>query len=116
MGREESKRIPPWAERERGRDIAWIQENLHIFWPAASKGFEESGRGAIVTDTTTLVRHGGEESNPFAYIPAEQIYAREWLDAIRMVREYDPSWELVTVLLKEGRESAYRIAVPSQKR
>jgi hypothetical protein len=116
MGREEAKSIPPWAARERGRDIAWIQENWHIFWPAAANGFEESGRSAIVTDTTTLVRHGGGESNPFAYLPAEEIYGREWLDAIRMVREYAPRWELVTVLLKGSRESACRIGVPSQKK
>lgn len=109
MGRDESGRIPPWAERERGRDLAWIQENWHIFWPAAAKGFEESGRGAIVSDTTTLVKHGRGESNPFAYLPASEIEQQKWSDVIRMVEAYDPSWELVCVLLKQGRESAYRV-------
>ncbi len=115
MPERDPKRIPPWAERERGRDLAWIQENWHILWPAAAKGFEESGRGAIVTDTTTLIKHEKGESNPFAYLPAEEIYAHEWLDAIRMVREYDPTREIVTVLLKGDRQSAYRVGLPAQK-
>ena len=33
-------------------------------------------------------------------------------DTQRMVREYDPSWEMVTVLLKShDRTSAYRVGV-----
>ncbi len=114
--RGESKRIPPWAERERGRDLAWIQENLHIFWPAATKGFETSGRGAIVSDTTTLIKHEGGESNPFAYLPASEIERHRWSDVIRMVKAYEPDWEFVCVLLKQDRESAYRVGVPQQKK
>ncbi len=116
MSERDPKRIPDWAKRERGRDLAWIAENVHIFFPAARRGFEESGRGAIVTDTTTLVKHERGESNPFAYVPAEELAKSEWVDAIRMVREYDPSWEFVAVLLKKGRESTYRIGVPAQKK
>ena len=89
---------------------------MHIFCPAAAKGFEESGRGAIVSDTTTLVKHEGGESNPFAYLPASEIEQQEWNDVIRMVKAYEPDWEFVCVLLKQGRESAYRVGVPSEKK
>jgi hypothetical protein len=110
------KQIPDWAKRERASDLAWLAENLHVFFPAARAGFEQVGRGAIVTDTTTLVKHSGGESHPFAYMPAEEIYRSEWVDAIRMVKAYDPTWELVAVLLKQGRESVYRLGVPSAKK
>jgi hypothetical protein len=116
MPEREPRKIPEWAKRERASDLAWIAENLHVFFPAARAGFEQVGRGAIVTDTTTLVKHERGESHPFAYVPSEEIYKGEWLDAIRMVREYDPSWEFVAVLLKQGRESAYRIGVPAQRK
>jgi len=33
--------IPDWAKRERTNDLVWIQDNLHIFLPAASAGFEQ---------------------------------------------------------------------------
>jgi hypothetical protein len=116
MSERGSERIPDWAKRERVSDLAWIQENWHVFFPAAQRVYEQSGRGALVTDTTTLIRHGGGESNPFAYLPAQEIERQEWRDVIRMVRAYDPSWELVCVLLKRGRESAYRIGIPSQEK
>jgi hypothetical protein len=115
MPERDGKRIPPWAERERGRDLAWIQENVHIFFPAAQQGFAESGRGAIVSDTTTLVQHEGGLSNLFAYMLLDVIEERRWQDVIRMVKAYEPDWEFVCVLLKQDRESAYRVGVPAQK-
>jgi hypothetical protein len=39
--------------------------------------FEQVGRGVIVTDTTTLVKLQGAESNPFTYVPSEEIYKGE---------------------------------------
>ena len=110
------REIPQWAQRERTQDLAWVGENLHIFWPAARQGFEEFGRGALVSDTTTLVKHSGGESHPFVYLPSSEIEEHEWQDIIRMVKAYDPSWEFVAVLLKQGRESAYRIGVPSARK
>ncbi len=112
---ESGKSIPPWAEQERSSDLAWIGENLHVFWPAAQEGFNQSGRGAIVTDTTTLVKHPGAESHPFAYLALSAIEEQRWGDVIRMVKAYNPSWEFVVVLLKEKRESAYCIGVPSRR-
>ncbi len=114
----EQRQIPDWAIRERTRDFSWIQENLHVFLPAAQQGFQASGRGALVIDTTTLVRHEKGKSHPFVYLAEKAIEEKESLvDALRMVRAYDPSWEFVTVLLKpQDRESTYRIGVPSQKK
>lgn len=111
------KHIPEWAKRERETDLSWIQDNLPVFLPAAQQGFQDSGRGALVIDTTTLVRHENGMSNPFVYWPEKAIEEKETLvDALRMVRAYDPTWELVTVLLKpQDRESTYRIGVPTLK-
>jgi hypothetical protein len=117
----ESKRIPAWAERERLRDLSWIADNLHLFWPSAQQGFETSGRGAIVTDTTTLVEHPGGKSHPFVYLTSDvfEKFHHEGLfseDYLRLIREYQPGWEFVAVLLKNGRESAYRIGIPSERK
>ncbi len=125
MPEHEPKPIPNWAAQERTRDLEWIGENLHLFWPAAEQGYKQVGRGAILADTSTLVLPVGGQSHPFFYISQQQIEeARHWKvgrtegvgvfqDALRMVRTYDPSWEFVAVLFKGGRESAYRIGVPA---
>lgn len=103
------KRLPEWAERERAGDLEWIGENLHVFWPVAQQAYEELGRGAIVVDITS--RPTGE-GHPFGYFPQEAIEEQGDEDAIRMVVEYDPTWEMVTVLLKtEDRVSTYRVGV-----
>ncbi len=111
--------IPEWASQERTQDLAWIQENLHIFFPAARQGFQDVGRGAIVSDTTVLVQHQAGESHPFAYLPLNVFEAHKkegvWDDVVRMVSGYEPEWELVCVLLKNGRESAYCIGLPQLK-
>ena len=52
---ERKQRVPDWAERERGGDLAWIRENLQVFWPLAQRGYQAVGRGAIVVDTTDNV-------------------------------------------------------------
>ena len=109
MTERERGRFPAWAERERTGDLAWIKENLHVFWPVAQQGYEEHGRGAIVVDTTS--RPAGE-GHPFGYLPQVVVEQQGDEDAQRMVREYDPTWEMVTVLLKtHDRTSTYRIGV-----
>ena len=113
MTERERGRFPAWAETGRAGDLGWIRENLHVFWPAAEMGYEELGRGAIVVDTTS--RPTGE-GHPFGYLPQEKVEETADEDAQRMVREYDPAWELVTVLLKShDRVSVYRIGVISRK-
>mgnify|MGYP001258251378 CR=1 FL=1 len=111
MPHPEHNQIPSWAERERFDDLYWIGENLHIFWPVAHHGFEELGRGAIVVDTSSRPTGVG---HPFGYFPRESVEEYGDQDTLRMIREYDPTWELVTVLLKpRDRSSTYRIGVPS---
>src|SRR6476646_444734 len=102
--------IPEWAEHERLSDMAWIAENLHVLWPAAQTAFAALGRGAITVDTTSTPTNAG---HPFYYLTQEQVNELGDLDALRMVGAYDPTWELVTMLLKsEERVSTYRIGVP----
>lgn len=102
--------IPQWAERERRSDMAWLAENLHMLWPAAQTAFAQVGRGAITVDTTSTPTNAG---HPFYYLTQEQVNELGDADALRMVSEYEPSWELVTMLLKsEERVSTYRIGVP----
>jgi hypothetical protein len=110
---ERKSHIPPWAERERLSDMAWIGENLHVFWPAAQAAYEEEGRGAIVADTT--VRPTGE-GHPFGYFSQQLVIAFGDRDAIRMVAAYDPEWQFVAMLLKpSNRVSTYRIGVPGPR-
>lgn len=106
-------RIPEWAKRERTSDMAWIAENMHVFWPAAKEQYEENGRGAIVVDTT--VQPDPDAGHPFGYFPEEVIDEHGDEDTQRMVKQYDPDKELVITLLKsQGRSSIYRIQLPSE--
>jgi len=111
--RERRSEIPRWAERERTEDLAWIGENLQGFWNAARSGYEADGRGALVADTTVKPTGGG---HPFGYMRQEQIQQFGGKDETRMVSAYDPSWELVIVLLKpKDRMSSYRVGIPKQQ-
>jgi hypothetical protein len=119
MPHPEHKRIPSWAERERSGDLFWIGQNLHVFWPIAQAGYDELGRGANVVGITSRPTGQG---HPFGYFRQEVLEEHgdcaasrseaEWIDTRRMVAQYDPAWELVTVLLKtHDRTSTYRVGV-----
>jgi hypothetical protein len=113
MPEREQGNLPDWVEQERAGDMAWIKENLHVFWPAAQLGFETVGRGAVVVDTTARPTGAG---HPFGYL--DQVALEQgWDEDIRqMVNEYDPSWEMVTSLLKsQERVSTYRVKIISQQ-
>jgi hypothetical protein len=113
MPHPERQQIPDWAQRERTSDLAWIGENLHVFWPAAQQGYQEHGRGAIVVDTTSRPTGAG---HPFAYLPQAGIEQMNEVDAIRMMKAYDPTWEFVTMLFKsQDRLSTYRVGIPTLK-
>ncbi len=106
----EHRAIPDWAKRERARDMEWIGENLHIFWPAATAAYVQVGRGAIIVDTTQQPAEG--LGHPFGYFTQSFVEERDIEDVKRMVREYDPDNELVVVMLKSGeRVSSYRTKV-----
>jgi hypothetical protein len=113
MPERERRPIPRWAERERTEDLAWIGENLQEFWKVARSGFEAKGRGVLVIDMVAMVTGTGHQ---FGYVSEEQIRQFGGKDEIRMVAAYDPSWELVIVLLKpRDRISSYRVGVPEQR-
>ncbi|MCI0558934.1 MAG: hypothetical protein MN733_10595 [Nitrososphaera sp.] len=104
----ENQDIPDWARKERQGDLGWVQENLDTLWLAASLAFEDTGRGAIVVDTTFQPEPG--LGHPFAYFSQSQIEEENDEDTKRMVREYDPTQEFVLVLWKPGgRSSIYRV-------
>ena len=108
------RKHPAWAQRERPSDTAWVQENLHVLWPAAEQSFKEKGRGAVIVDTTVVGIHATGVGNPMYYLAEAEIDRLNNADALRMVREYDPSWELVIGLLRpKERESFYRIGIPA---
>ena len=113
MREHDRRHLPAWAERERLGDLAWIGENLQVFWPAAQKAHEDLGRGAIVVDTTS--RPTGE-GNPFAYLTQDVAGRTGDGDLQRMVGEYDPQEELVISLLKAyNRVSTYRVRALGKK-
>ena len=104
---------PPEGERE--NDLEWINENLHVLYPAALLGHEALGRGALVVDTLTVIIQENQIGNPMYYLPLKDIVKRRDRDTLRMVRAYDPVREFVTVLLKENdKESVYRIFIPGR--
>lgn len=92
--------------------MAWLNENLPVFWPIAQTSYEQVGRGAIVTDITVDLTSG---DHPFVYCTQEVIVAVGDPDAIRMVEQYEPDSQFVAMLFKaEGRISTYRIGVRNQ--
>jgi hypothetical protein len=108
MSPEPIRHFPNWAERERQGDLRWIGENVHILWPAAHTGFETLGRGAITVDTTIKPVPG--LINPFTYLSQAELQPLRDQDMERIVRQYDPTKELVVVLFKtQQRTSTYRI-------
>lgn len=113
MAEREKQEFPNWADQERAGDLAWIQENLHIFWPAARIAYQTVGRGAIVVDTTTRPTGKG---HPFGYWDQAVIETTGDGDTQRLVREYNPNNEFVTTLLKtEERVSSYRLRMVPAK-
>jgi hypothetical protein len=106
---EQNDRIPDWAARERQADMAWIHDNLSIFWPRAEELFQSHGRGAFVADTNWQSLDGGM---PIGYFPQALFEQDQGSDVRRMVREYRPTEEFVMHLLKpHGHESTYRVRV-----
>jgi hypothetical protein len=79
----ENPKKSEWARRERQADLDWIAENLDVFWAASSLPFVETGRGAIVVDTTIQSVSG--IGHPFGYFSQEQAEEATNDDAKRMV-------------------------------
>jgi len=99
---------------ERAREIAWLQEHLDAFWELACEGFQESGRGVLVVDTRQVVEQEGTKSHPLMFVPQANLNDSPWTqekEITRMVGEYEPSWELIAVLLKKDSGRVYRLGV-----
>ena len=112
MTEREKGDVPDWAEQERARDLAWIQDNRHEFWPRAQQGYQEVGRGAVVADTTITVTHPGGIGHPLGYFDQQMIEQTGDEDTQRLVKEYEPREEFVATLLKtQERISSYRLRV-----
>ena len=62
--------------------MAWLAENLPLFWTAAQAAYAELGRGAITVDTTDTSTGDG---HPYWYLTQEQLNALGDNDALRMV-------------------------------
>src|SRR5712692_8721300 len=94
----EASSIPEWAARERIADQAWIADNLPTFWPAAQRGYEAYGRGAVIVDTTSRSNGAG---HPLFYLMEQAVEELNEAEAIRLVTGYDPTVELVAMLFKQ---------------
>jgi hypothetical protein len=106
--RTENQDIPCWARRERQGDLGWLSENIASFRLVATASYAESGRGAIVVDTTSQPIPGA--GHPFAYFPQEEIEESGDEDTKRLVRQYDPATDFVVMLLKPlNRTSSYQL-------
>lgn len=107
-------------EREVAYDLRWVGENMYLFDPLARDGFATLGRGAIIVNPAELIRKKNyEEGHPFNYRSVTQL--AEWsntdeftqmsqrMRVQEMLAEYDPSQEMVVVLVKDWRGSAYHL-------
>ena len=113
---EEPTAPAPSPASERAEDLAWIQDNWHVLWPAAQRSFEAVGRGAVVIDTTTTIVHKTGQGNPMFYLNEARIEQMQYPNSLRMVRGYNPESELVAMLLKsQQRVSTYRVLMPSAR-
>ena len=113
VGERDRRHSASWTERERASDLAWISDNLRVSWPMAQQRHKERGRGGIVVDTTQ--RPTGE-GHTFGYSPQAKVEQTGDEDTKRIVCVYDPSGQMVTVLLKiDGRTSTYRAGMLAEK-
>lgn len=98
------------AELEAAADLAWLRENITIFWPAAHYGYEQVGRGAVAILFKTESPEDDEDP-VFGYYSQEIIDQDDVEEVKRLVAEYDPQQEFVAVVLKPDRANSYRLAV-----
>lgn len=113
---ERSEASPEFISRDQNREqeIEWIHANLESFWSFAMEEHRETGRGALVVDTTRVVFHEGEATHPLIYMPQSDLSLHEWAnkqEILRMTADYDPAWEFIAVILKTNSESMYRLGV-----
>ena len=69
----ESHRIPDWAARERLRDMEWIGEDLHIFWPVGLRRSPSRGEERL----WLTPRHGQRDRGIRLVISPKQTLSNE---------------------------------------
>ncbi len=111
--------LPPEGEAAQGkaRDQAFVHEHIEALWTAAQEGYTRLGRGALVVDTLLYGERADEEHNPhleFAYMPQGKVETLEDERLRERVRVYDPTQELVVVLVRPGRQMLYRVSVDEE--
>ena len=102
------------SDREQQADLAWVSEHMDAFWSAAQLGYQQSGRGVLIIDTTTqfVQTHGGHEPMlQFGYMLKAKVESLGDETLTRRVRLYDPAVEFVAVLVRPDRQVSYTITV-----
>ena len=99
-------------------------EFIRINWPVAAafawQQYQKQGRGCLVVDVTKSKEPPQGESHLFgesfgAYVPYRTVRATGDPDVKRMVKEYDPTKEVVFVFLRlDGGVSSYRLHIRNQ--
>ena len=90
---------------DRDIDLKWINENLATLTLFARTNYQTVGRGVLVIDHS----ESGKTDPPVDYLPLLDLPADDE-DTRRMVREYDPSEELIVLLMKpDDLVSSYRL-------
>ncbi|MBN1218757.1 MAG: hypothetical protein JXM69_07510 [Anaerolineae bacterium] len=99
-------------EQETARELAWLEENLTIFWPTAHFGYEQQGRGAVVIEAVSSPL--GEDT-PFHYAAQAVIEAAQdeaSISLARLVSTYDPERQFVAAILRpQMHVSTYQVEV-----
>jgi hypothetical protein len=105
----EQNKLTDWAAKERVTDLAWIQENIHIFHQLALEEYEDYGRGLVVINTLSHIQGQG---HAFGYLPQEVVNKLDNEIAKQYVNEYNPKEEIVIALLKPMKhQSTYRVLI-----
>ena len=104
MKETDPRHIPPEPDKTTAAELAWLKENLHIFWAAAEIGYRDEGRGALVIDAYSEPLG---QATQFHYTPQAQFEEQEDEVSGRMVEyisEYNPRHEFVAVIISQPEE------------
>lgn len=99
-------------------------EFIKINWPVAAafawQQYQKQGRGCLVVDVAQSKDPPRGASYLFgesqaAYVPYRGVRMTGDPDVKRMVKEYDPTKEVIFVFLRlDGGMSSYRVSIPNQ--
>lgn len=108
------EQLTDWTSKEQEKDLAWVEENLHVLGPLAQSEHNDWGRGLVFVNTDKI---SVEPERSFGFLTQAELEEFESEDVLQLVEEYDPQTEMVVSLVKyEGQGSAYRVPLDSQDR